>query len=246
MLFNPSSDFGQSGESAGGRHYVYVSKTAYNGCEDIHRQLAQGQLAGTGTQIVLNPSLSSSVWNNPTNIGLAYKDVSWVGIPMTLPDYEWKTYDQIPSDLRISLRMNRPFSSRAGSNDHPTFEFNTDMLAAQLGVEAEAKKSLLENVRVVPNPYYAYSKYEQSQLQTIVKVTNLPQRCKISIFNLNGTQVRSYSKASDSPEQIWDLKNYSGVPVASGVYLIHVDAYELGETVLKLMVVMPQADFNAY
>ena len=34
----------------------------------------------------------------------------------------------------------------------------------------------LDNVQVVPNPYYAYSAYEQDQFENIVKVTNLPPR----------------------------------------------------------------------
>jgi hypothetical protein len=42
---------------------------------------------------------------------------------------------------------------------------------------------------------------------------------------INTTQV--------SPALEWDLKNNKGIPVASGVYLIHVDAEGLGERVIK-------------
>ena len=31
----------------------------------------------------------------------------------------------------------------------------------------------------------------------------------------------------------WDLKNNKGIPIASGVYLIHIDAEGLGERVIK-------------
>ncbi|MCB9272064.1 MAG: hypothetical protein H6561_21240 [Lewinellaceae bacterium] len=35
------------------------------------------------------------------------------------------------------------------------------------------------------------------------------------------------------PDLEWDIKNSKGIPVASGVYLIHVDAPGLGSRVLK-------------
>jgi hypothetical protein len=246
MLFNPTSQFGSGGKDAGGRHYVYVSRTAYDGCTAIHEILAQGTLTGSGTQLTLTPSLTTDVWTNPTHLGRVYKDVAWVGVPMTRPGYSWKNYNEMPSDVRLSLRVNHPFHSRPATTDFPVFEFNTDALAAQLGVTAVAKKSLMEAVRVVPNPYYAFSTYERSQLQTIVKITNLPQRAKIKIFNLSGTLVRSYDKDSDAADQQWDLKNASGTPVASGAYIIHIDGFELGEAIVKAMIFMPQIDLNSF
>ena len=101
-------------------------------------------------------------------------------------------------------------------------------------------------IRAVPNPYYGYSDYEGGQLINTVKLTNLPQQCKISIFTLNGQLVRQFNKDSDSPEQRWDLKNPDGVPIASGTYIVHVDANDLGEKVIKLFVVMRRVDLNSF
>ena len=36
-----------------------------------------------------------------------------------------------------------------------------------------------------------------------------------------------------TPALEWDLKNSKGIPVASGVYLIHINAEGLGERVIK-------------
>ena len=36
-----------------------------------------------------------------------------------------------------------------------------------------------------------------------------------------------------TPAIEWDLKNAKGIPIASGVYLIHIDAPGLGERVIK-------------
>ena len=79
-----------------------------------------------------------------------------------------------------------------------------------------------------------------------MKLTNLPQKCTIKIYTLNGTCIRTYNKESDSPEQQWDLKNQVGVPVASGVYLIHIDAPGIGETIVKFFAVMPKIDLNSF
>ena len=42
------------------------------------------------------------------------------------------------------------------------------------------------------------------------------------------------------------LKDANGTPVASGVYIIHIDAGDLGETIVKFFGVMPQIDLNAF
>jgi len=46
----------------------------------------------------------------------------------------------------------------------------------------------------------------------------------------------------DAEEQVstsvdWDLKNYAGVPVAGGVYLIHVNVEGVGSKVLKSFII---------
>lgn len=243
LKFNPTSDFGPGGTSAGGRHYVYVSNTRYDGCAAIHDILSN-------TNISPNPIRNSSMFftlTDPnTDMRQIYDDVVWVGVPMLNGAFDFDDPHEMPSDVRISLRVSQPFRSRTGTSDIPVFTFNTADYAAQVGVKDVASKSLMENVRVVPNPYYAHSSYESSQIQSIVKITNLPQKCKIRIFTLNGTLVRTYNKDSDEPDQRWDLKNQDGVPVASGVYIIHVDGFDLGETVVKFFGVMPQIDLNAF
>jgi hypothetical protein len=70
--------------------------------------------------------------------------------------------------------------------------------------------------------------------------------CKVRIYTLNGTLIRTYTKDSEEPELRWDLKNQSGTPVASGVYIIHVDGGDLGEKIVKFFAVMPQVDLNAF
>lgn len=255
MVFNPTSDFGPSRDLAGGRHFVYVTDMTYDGCESIYEILKNGLASDyrnasgiglSGSQLWMDPPGGPSNPADTSNdMRRVYQRVAWVGIPMLNPNYEVNDPRDIPTDARVQLRVNRPFRSRENVTDYPIFTFNTQNLAAQFTVQ-EVAESALDEVLVVPNPYYAYSRYEASQVQTIVKLTNLPQKCNINIYTLNGTLIRSFIKDSDNPEQRWDLKNSSGTPVASGVYIIHVDAGELGEKIVKFFAVMPQSDLNAF
>ncbi|MEO0341336.1 MAG: hypothetical protein AAF242_19265, partial [Bacteroidota bacterium] len=44
---------------------------------------------------------------------------------------------------------------------------------------------------------------------------------------------RAINRQQISPALEWDMRNSKGIPIASGVYLIHVDAGELGERTIK-------------
>ena len=84
------------------------------------------------------------------------------------------------------------------------------------------KKDAIELINVVPNPYYAYSSYENNQLDNRVKITNLPQQATVSIFTVSGTLVRKIKKDDNVTSVDWDLKNDYGIPIASGLYIIHI------------------------
>ena len=104
----------------------------------------------------------------------------------------------------------------------------------------------MDLIRVVPNPYYGSSFYEDSQLDNIVKITNLPERCTISVFGLNGTRVRQIRKDNTLTFVEWDLRNDYNVPISSGVYIIHIDAGELGEKVVKWFGTLRPVDLNSF
>jgi hypothetical protein len=44
----------------------------------------------------------------------------------------------------------------------------------------------------------------------------------------------------------WDLKNQYGIPIASGLYIVHIDAGEVGEKILKWFGVMRPLDLQNY
>ncbi|MBT4408465.1 MAG: T9SS C-terminal target domain-containing protein, partial [Bacteroidetes bacterium] len=126
----------------------------------------------------------------------------------------------------------------------PMYEFNTSEIST-LRNHTETAISALDLIRVVPNPYYGYSAYELTQLSNMVKVTNLPQICTISIYSLNGNLIRRITKDSDQTFVEWDIKNQYGIPVASGVYIFHIDAPNIGEKIVKWFGALRPQDLNS-
>jgi hypothetical protein len=130
--------------------------------------------------------------------------------------------------------------------------------------QPEVAKNALSLINVVPNPYYAYSNYESNQLDNRIKIVNLPPKCVISIYTTSGTLVRRYkrdaggsagynnSAGATYPETNlessvdWDLKNSVGVPIASGIYLIHVQVDGVGERTLKWFGVIRPIDLDSF
>ncbi|HKR06380.1 MAG TPA: hypothetical protein VJY62_17225 [Bacteroidia bacterium] len=156
------------------------------------------------------------------------------------------------------------FVTIANRNGYPVYNFNTYDLAPILG-NMDAAKDALKLVNIVPNPYYAYSAYEGTtgvagQLDNRIKIVNLPPKCTISIFTLNGVLVKRFIREVAADNSLgsdlgtintetsvdWDLKNTQGITVASGIYLVHVDAGELGKRTLKWFGVLRPIDVGVY
>ena len=129
----------------------------------------------------------------------------------------------------------------------PMYRFETESVAME-EYNAEKAKSDLDLINVVPNPYYAYAGgagYENNALDTRIKITNLPVQCTISIYNVSGTLIRQIKKDEDKTSVDWDLKNFAGVPIAGGVYIIHVKTDD-GEKIIKWFGGLRVPDLNVF
>jgi flagellar hook assembly protein FlgD len=133
------------------------------------------------------------------------------------------------------------------SNDNfPLYKFNTSNFATQTNVN-DVAKSALDLINVVPNPYYGFSTYETSQLDNRIKIVNLPDKCTISIYTVSGAMVRQFKKDDNTITSLdWDLKNHAGIPIAGGVYIIHVKADGIGEKVIKWFGALRPTDLNSF
>ncbi|MCU7491579.1 MAG: hypothetical protein HF300_10790 [Ignavibacteria bacterium] len=108
-------------------------------------------------------------------------------------------------------------------------------------VSSEYAKADVEKINVFPNPYYGANSQELNKYQRFVTFSHLPQSATIRIFNLAGQLVRTIRKDSPDQFQRWDLATESGLPVASGLYIVYVDMPELGKTkILKVAVIQEQ------
>jgi hypothetical protein len=135
---------------------------------------------------------------------------------------------------------------RTENAGRPLYEFTVEGMEPTTNVNNIAEEAP-ELIKLVPNPYYAYSSYEVDKLDNRVKIINLPERCNVKIYTLNGILVREFSKDDPNISSLdWDLKNHARIPIASGVYLIHVNVPGVGEKVLKWFGVMRPVDLDSF
>ncbi|MCQ2262091.1 MAG: hypothetical protein MJZ42_02930 [Bacteroidales bacterium] len=177
--------------------------------------------------------------------------------------------DGIPCDAVVEINVNVPYGRFMGSNgtsvqdcgmdlnnnNHPRymFELSGDMVtltnqAISGNVTDSIKDAILNAINVVPNPYYSYSSYETlSQLETKVRFVNLPANSVISIYTVDGTLVRRLGPTPSNTSTLdWDLHNHTGIPIAGGMYLVHVNVPNIGERVIKWFGTMRPVDLNSF
>ena len=106
------------------------------------------------------------------------------------------------------------------------------------------------NVKVAPNPYLVYNEWQQTLYSKRLKFINLPAKCIIRIFNLNGELVRTIRHqhtlepgigqqevtGSAGGDEWWNLLSDNRQLVASGVYIFHIQS-DVGEQVGKFVII---------
>ncbi|MEP7263719.1 MAG: hypothetical protein ABI772_04450 [Bacteroidota bacterium] len=247
----------------GGMHYIWVFGHNLNGVNDVPKY--------DFGKLLINRLNTLPLPNNTVKRAI-YKDLMWTSIPIAR--YNVDLSNGIPlSDVKVRLRVAKSYRNyvTTGVTDtvnqgNPSYEFSIPKSAEVTTGQTELASKALEMIRVVPNPYYAYSSYEKTredQLDNRVRLVNLPSHCTISIFTLNGTLVRQIKRdvIADVSQGLaieegrddnlsstldWDLKNTAGITVASGVYYIHIDAGALGEKVVKWLGVMRPIDLDTF
>ncbi len=119
----------------------------------------------------------------------------------------------------------------------PAVTYNAETAKADAGV-----------INVFPNPYYGVNAEEINKYNRFVTFNHLPQEAIITIYNLAGVQVRQIRKNSAGQFERWDLANESGLPVGSGLYIVHIDMPTLGgaKKILKLAIVQEQQILDRY
>ena len=84
----------------------------------------------------------------------------------------------------------------------------------------------LNRIKVVPNPYLISSLYEEefgtrgARREPIrqIKFNNLPSKCTITIFTMDGDQVIQLDHESTSGTVTWNMRSGGNREIAPGVY----------------------------
>jgi hypothetical protein len=163
---------------------------------------------------------------SPTNFKIAYRIT--YGRP-----YGPLAYPQVGD--KFVIKTHRPFYT----GDHFVFQTHA------LGTDAAAAKDQLSLISVVPNPYIATAKWEPRTLYSTgrgdrkIEFKHLPAQCTIRIYTVTGALVKTLYKDSPATDGsiAWDLISDDGMEVAYGLYIYHVEATGIGETIGKFALV---------
>jgi hypothetical protein len=103
-------------------------------------------------------------------------------------------------------------------------------------------KDNLDEINVFPNPYYGTHSGERTVVDKWVEFTHLPPTCTIRVFNLAGILIRTLERdgVTDRTWEKWDLENESELPVASGIYIYHIEIPGVGEKIGKMALFLPE------
>ncbi len=113
--------------------------------------------------------------------------------------------------------------------------------------DADLQKEDVALINVFPNPYYGVNEAETSPYSHFVTFSHLPPKATIRLYDLAGNLVRVLEKSDPDPFLRWDLNNHNGLPVASGIYLAHVELPDVGKNrTLKVVVVQEQQFLESY
>ncbi|MCX6304883.1 MAG: T9SS C-terminal target domain-containing protein [Bacteroidetes bacterium] len=259
MLWNPSTRiYNEAGTPVfGGQHYVYVmNHYSYQGAG-----LKLDYPAYDGGAFLMTQLPRNTVFK-----AYAFGTAMYVNIPLAVAGQEWLS-TTVTTKIRISKPYQRYYSTPmpAGSTDtvnrnYPMYTFNTNSISTSKNNVAKSTTQL-DLINVVPNPYFAYDDYERNQLDNRIKIVNLPNKCVVTIFDMSGTMIRQFNVDkslivmprgattglnTDAKTSLdWDLKNFAGIPIAGGVYLIHVKADGLGERTIKWFGILRPVDLNS-
>lgn len=253
MIWNPSDKMVDVNGTPifGGMHAVHVysfqNKTINNKNSGYdYPAYIPSEAENLATNVLYQDMLTIESPSGAAQKKKTYSAISWIAYPTLMP-----TQQLLSTEATIKLRVSKeyktystPANSTGGPNNgRPMYGWSMDDIRTVTASQDQLADAL-DMINVVPNPYYAYSEYETGRLDNRVKITNLPERCTVRIFTPNGKLIRTYKKDTPMTFLDWDLTNRVGIPVASGVYLIHVEIPGIGERVLKSFIGMRQVDLQ--
>ncbi|MEO6696038.1 MAG: T9SS type A sorting domain-containing protein [Ignavibacteria bacterium] len=210
--WNPNSSL------LGGYHFTYIFASDYSATPNTNYTSK-------------NPGLSSP------GIGFPSLDVMYAWLPRVKSvngvNLMWSNGDK----LTVSpYRITKP-------NFVPGYpiKYTWKVDGSQIGNQSIAAGEL-GKIKAFPNPYFGGSRLETDPFDRFIYFSHLPIKCDIYIYTLDGVLVRKLTRNNNDPNnslEKWDLQNSNSIPVASGMYIVYIDAGSIGVTTLKVAIFSP-------
>jgi hypothetical protein len=178
-------------------------------------------------------------------VGAVNDKTRWVGTVFIIDFRDAVSAEELPKAGDVyQVRFHRPF--------WPTDTLWVDMKGLNVTSGGDAKQ-VLDQVRVVPNPYVATNAMEpavannQLNQRRRIMFTHVPAKCTIKIFTMSGIQVSELRFDSGVSTGFvttnggmvhWDMKTSEGTEIAAGVYLFHLRDEATGEEKLGTFAVI--------
>ena len=111
----------------------------------------------------------------------------------------------------------------------------------------ESLQSEIAQINVFPNPYFGQNLEEIDSFNRFVTFTHLPvSGVTIRIFTVAGHLVNKIIHDNGTSMEKWDLTNRDRIPIASGMYIAHIDLGGGLSKILKLAVFIPEERLDLF
>jgi len=138
----------------------------------------------------------------------------------------------IPNDVTIKLRVDNRFQVEEGTGEfgrYPAYEFEVSGVTSVIDQEGE---SALNDVSISPNPY------SPERANTTLELQNLPSDCDITLYDLNGQMISSFSRSTSNDTSLnsMEISNHLPSSINKGVYFLSIEKGNSVRRTLKFVV----------
>jgi hypothetical protein len=172
---------------------------------------------------------------------VSYKQMSWVAnLPVdagTTPlskhndladdgqrNNPWSVVYPWPDGVKLVLSPQKFFV------DGDNWFSDMSALGREVGIADSIK---LDTIKVVPNPYKASSRFNESKNNRKIRFTHLPKKCRISVYTLTGEHVTTFDHEKDFDGNAWwnlqSGNDQDGPEIAPGLYF-YIVQFDDGKT----------------
>ncbi len=189
----------------------------------------------------------AEVWDNDGSGDLSYGDeiviIEYIGSAFKLTwriDYHFVGQPNVQPKEPVAGDVFQIKTTKQFMHDD-YFTFTTQSASVDNGIAENS----LDDISVVPNPYVTAASWERRNLNQTgrgerkINFINLPAECTIKIYTIAGDLIKELVKeySPTSGAMSWNLVSEDGMDVASGLYIYHVEAPNVGEYINKFALI---------